>query len=130
MRPTWWMMIIGPCLLTAGCGRWFSDSPPNVLRPAEVKQVTIEVIARGNRCEPAVIALDRQGRAVLVTFQVTSVGKEHIFLIPDLAVRRHVPADTRLDIQVLAARSGIFEYACNSQPWIGPFATAGKLAVK
>jgi len=124
------MAVLGAFLLAGGCGWLFSDRSPAVLRPAEVKQLTLEVVARGNQCEPSVMAVDRDGRAVLITFQVTSVAKEHVFLIPDLSVRRRIPADSRLDIQVLADRSGIYEYACSSQPWIGPFATTGKLAIK
>lgn len=117
-------------LLTGGCAWLFPDHEPPLLRPGDVKQVTLEVVARRNRCEPAVMAMDRGGGAVLVTFQVTSVGKEHVFLIPDLAVRRRIPAERRVDIQVLADRSGIHEYACTSWPWIGPFAATGKLAIK
>jgi len=124
------LVVLSAVLLTGGCGWLFSDHEPPVFRPADAKQLTIEVVARGNRCEPEVMAVDREGRAVLVTFQVMSVGKEHVFLIPDLSLRRRVPADSRIDIQVLADRSGIYEYACNSQPWIGPFVTTGKLAIK
>jgi len=130
VRRTRVMVVLSAMLLTGGCGWLFSDHAPAVFRPADVKQLTIEVVARGNRCEPAVMAVDREGRAVMVTFQVISVGKEHVFLIPDLSVRRRVPADGQVDIQVLADRSGIYEYACNSQPWIGPFVTTGKLAIK
>ncbi len=122
--------VFAAALLIGGCGWLFPDHVPPLLRPADVKQVTLEVVARGNRCEPAVMAVDREGRAVLLTFRVTSVGKEHVFLIPDLSVRRRVPADSQVDIQLLADRSGIYEYACTSRPWIGPFATTGKLAIK
>lgn len=124
------MAGVGVLLLLAGCSRLFADRSPAVLRPADARQLTLEVIARDNTCEPAVMAVDRDGRAVLITFQVTSVGKEHLFLIPDLSVRRRIPADNRLDIQVLADRSGIYAYACNSQPFIGPFVATGKLAIK
>ena len=124
------VVALSTVALAGGCGWLFSDHTPPVLSPADVKRLTIEVVARDNRCEPSVMAVDREGRALLVTFQVFSVGKEHIFLIPDLAVRRRVPADSRVDIQLLADRSGIYDYACNSQPWIGPFATTGKLAIK
>jgi len=117
-------------LLVPACGRLFGDRMPDAVNPAEAKRVVIEVIARDNRCAPAVVAVDRQGRGVLITFQVISVGKEHVFLIPDLAVRRRVPADGREEIQILADRSGVHEYACTSQPWIGPFASTGKLAIK
>jgi hypothetical protein len=124
------MMIVGAALLTTGCSRLFADRMPDGVNPADVKRVTIEVVARSNQCEPSVMAVDRDGRAVMVTFQVTSVGKEHVFLIPSLSVRRTIPADSQVAIQLLADRSGIHEYACNSQPWIGPFATTGKLAIK
>lgn len=123
-------VVLCAVLLTGGCGWLFRDRTPSVLNPADAKRIVFEVVARGNRCEPSVMAVDREGRAVLVTFQVVSVGKEHVFLIPDLSVRRRIPADSRVDIQVLADRSGIYEYACNSQPWIGPFAAPGKLAIK
>ncbi len=122
--------VLGAVLLIGGCGWLFPDHVPPLLRPADVKQVTLAVIARGNRCEPAVMAVDREGRAVLITLQVTSVGKEHVFLIPDLSVRRRIPADSQVDIELLADRSGIHEYACTSRPWIGPFAVTGKLAIK
>lgn len=130
MRRSSAMAVLGALLLAGGCGWLWPDGSPAAFRPADAKQLTLEVVARGNRCEPTVMAVDRDGRAVLITLQVTSVGKEHVFLIPDLSVRRRIPADSRLDIQVLADRSGIYEYACNSQPWIGPFATTGKLAIK
>jgi hypothetical protein len=123
-------VIVSVGLLVAGCGRLFADRMPDSVNPTEVKRVTIEVVARNNRCEPLVMAVDREGRAVMVTFQVTSVGKEHVFLIPDLSVRRRIPADSQVAITLLADRSGIHEYACNSQPWIGPFAATGKLAIK
>jgi hypothetical protein len=116
--------------LVGGCSYFFPERAPFALNPAEARRITFDVVARDNRCEPSVLALDREGRSVLVTFEVTSVGKEHYFLIPGLAVRRQVAAGTTLSIQVLADRSGVFEIACNSQPWIGPFATKGKLAIK
>jgi hypothetical protein len=124
------VVILAAGLLVPGCSGMFADRMPDTVNPAEARRVTIEVLARDNRCEPAVVAVDRQGRAVMIMFQVSSVGKEHLFLIPDLSVRRRVPADSRLEIQILADRSGVHEYACTSQPWIGPFATTGTLAIK
>ena len=123
-------VVVLAALLIPGCARLFADHTPEVLNPPEAKRVTIEVLARDGRCEPSVIAVDRQGGAVTIIFQVTSVDKDHRFLIPDLYVRRHVPADKREEIQILADRSGVYEYACTSQPWIGPLVTAGKLAIK
>jgi hypothetical protein len=126
------MLIVGLAgiLLAAGCARLFPDRTPVMVTPAEVKRHTFEVVARENRCEPSMLAVDREGRAAILTFQVTSIGKEHFFLIPDLYVRVKIPAGTTATVQVLADRSGIYELACNSQRWIGPFATEGKLAIK
>ena len=124
-------VLLGLALcLTGGCGYFFPERTPFATNPADVRRIAFDVLARNNQCEPSVMALDREGRSVMVTFQVTSVGKEHFFLIPGLLVRKSVAADTTLSIQVLADRSGVFEFACNSQPWIGPFATKGKLAIK
>lgn len=124
------VVALGAVFIAGGCGWFFADRVPPSFNPADAKRVVLEVVARNNRCEPGVIAVDREGRAALITFQVSTVGKEHVFLIPDLSVRRRIPADSREDVQVLADRSGIYEYACNSQPWIGPFAATGKLAIK
>jgi hypothetical protein len=33
-------------------------------------------------------------------------------------------------IPLLAERSGIYKYGCTSFPWLGPFTTTGKLAIK
>jgi len=124
-------VLIGLALVSGGgCGYFFPERTPFALNPADVRRIAFDVVARNNQCEPAVMAVDREGRSAMITFQVTSVGKEHFFLIPDLQVRKSVAADTTLSIQVLADRSGVFEFACNSQPWIGPFATKGKLAIK
>jgi hypothetical protein len=100
------------------------------MAPADVQRVAFEVVARNNQCEPSVLAADRQGRALLITFQVTSVGKQHIFQIPELNVRTTLPADTQVSLPVLVERSGIYWYGCNSFPWLGPLAAKGKLAIK
>jgi hypothetical protein len=115
-------------VLLAGC-RAAEYTPPASL-PSTVKHLAFEVVARDNACHPEVLAVDRQGGGAVVTFQVTSVGKRHTFLIPDLGVRRTVPAGTRVDIPVLVERSGIHEYACAPGRWVSPFTTTGKLAIK
>ncbi len=130
MRAISAVLMLAAAFSAGGCGWLFADRMPDSVSPAEVTRVTVDVVARNNRCEPSVLAVDRGGRAVMVMFQVTSVGKEHVFLIPDLSVRRTVPADSQVVIPLLADRSGIYVYACNSQPWIGPFAATGKLAIK
>ncbi len=122
------MILLLVVLLLAGCGKAASPAPAAL--PAEMRRVTFEVVAQGGRCEPSVVAVDREGRGVLLIFQVTSVGKPHWFLIPDLDVRRPVPAGTRVEIPVVADRSGIYEYACGGSRWITPFTAVGKLAVK
>ena len=122
------LRLLALLVLLAGCARTAPAPPPPV--PADVKKVTFEVVARDNRCEPSVLALDREGRGILVAFQVTSVGKSHQFLIPGLKLRRAVPAGTRVEIPVFVERSGIYEYACAGSRWIGPFTATGKLAIK
>jgi hypothetical protein len=114
-------------VVLAGCGR---AQPALPTIPAEVKHVAFEVVARGDRCEPAVLAADREGRALVLDFLVTSVGKAHRFLIPDLGVRRSIPAGTRLEIPVLVERSGIHEFACTSSRWVGALTSTGQLAFK
>jgi hypothetical protein len=117
-------------LLAAGCGSLFADRAPRGAGPTDVRRVTFDVVARNNRCEPSVLAADREGRAILITLRVTSVGKRHVFLIPDLLVRQRIPADSQVSIPVLADRSGIYEYGCTGLPWLGFFDAKGKLAIK
>jgi hypothetical protein len=117
-------------LLVAGCGRLLGDHVPSGTTPAGIKQITFEVVARNGQCEPSVLAADREGRALLITLRVTSVGKTHKFLIPGLNVRKTIPAGMQVSISVIADRSGIYEYACTSLPWIGPFTAEGKLAIR
>lgn len=123
-------VIVIVLVLTAGCGRLFADRTPAATAPADVKRVTFDIVARDNRCEPSVLAADREGRALLITFRVTSVGKQHVFQIPDLQVRKTVPAGTEVSIPVLADRSGVYSYGCTGLPWLGPLDTRGKLAIK
>jgi hypothetical protein len=123
-------ILISVLLSVEGCGRLFGDTLPEQLIPAEAKKVAFELVAQDNRCEPSVLAADREGRALVITLQVTSVGKDHVFLIPDLNIRQTVAAQTTVNIPVVVARSAIFEYACTNLPWIGPFAATGKMAIK
>ncbi len=121
-------LVVLVLLVMAACAR--AQQAPAPAFPADVKRVTFEVVARDNHCEPAVLAADREGRSMVLDFRVTSVGKSHLFLIPDLDVQRSIPAGTRLDIPVLVERSGIHEFACTSSRWIGPLTSTGKLAIK
>ncbi len=122
-------VLVGAVLLTAGCGLT-ADRPLPGSMPANLKRITFEIVAKGNQCQPSVLAADREGRSVLITFQVTSVGKAHRFLIPGLDVRTTVPAGTQVAIPVVAERGGIYSYACTSSPWITPLTATGKLAIK
>jgi hypothetical protein len=115
--------------LAAGCGA-LSEKTPTAAAPEDVKRVTFEIVARKNRCEPAVLAADREGRGLLITFKVSSVGKQHWFIIPDLGVRKTIPAGTEVAMPVVAESSGIFEYGCTGMRWLGPLDSKGKLAIK
>ena len=125
-----WFVVLWAAVLMAGCGALFADRTPSLNAPADIRRVTFEIVARGNRCEPSVLAVDREGRAILITFQVTSVGKEHVFRIPDLDIRKTVPADTVVSIPVVADRSGIYQYACGGSAWLGLLHAKGKLAIR
>ena len=125
-----WFLVLMMVVLFMGCASFFADRTPNATAPADVKRVTYEIVARDNRCEPSILAADREGKAILITFQVTSVGKQHKFLIPDLNIRATVPDGTMLSIPVLADRSGIFKFACTGLSWMGPFDAKGRLAIK
>lgn len=116
-------------VLAAGCGL-LAERTPKATAPNNVKQVTFEIVARNNRCEPAVLAADREGRALLINLKVNSVGKQHWFIVPDLGVRMRIPAGTEVTIPVVAEWSGIFEYGCTGLKWLGPFDFKGKLAIR
>ena len=116
--------------LATGCGKLFPEQVPRASAAPDIKRITFEIVARDNRCEPSVLAADRQGGALLITFLVTSVGKQHVFLIPDLNLRMTIPADTQVAIPVAAEFSGIFDYGCTGLPWLGMFDAKGKLAIK
>ena len=116
--------------LAAGCALLLPEHTPQVTAADDVKRVTFEIVARGNHCEPAVVAADREGRSLLIDFKVSSAGKQHWFIIPELRVRKMVPAGTELTIPVVAEWSGIFEYGCTGLRWLGPFDSKGKLAIK
>lgn len=130
MRRVLPFILISLLLPAGGCGTLFGNRGGDPLVPAEAKKITFEVVAQDNRCEPSVLAADRGGRALAITLQVTSVGKEHTFLIPALNIRQAVAAQTTVSIPVAADRSGIYEYACTNLPWIGPLTPSGKLAIK
>lgn len=123
-------VLVVAVLLAAGCGGFFADRVPVATAPPDVRRVTFEIVARDNHCEPSVLAADREGGALLITFQVASVGKQHIFLIPDLDVRKTIQAGTEVPIPVIADRSGIYRYACTSSRWVSPLTATGKLAIK
>lgn len=117
-------------LLAAGCGMLFPEHVPPSQTSTRVAQVSFQITARGGRCEPAVLAADRQGGPLLIVFDVTSLGGDSFFLVPDAGIRKLVPADTRLEIPYLAQWSGIFEIACTSSRIITPLTRTGKLAIK
>lgn len=131
LRDAWF--LAGVLVLAAGCGRLFGDRVPLATAPDDIRRVTFEIVARESRCEPSVLAVDRQGRAILIMFQVTSVGRQHVFLIPDLGVRKRIPPGVQVPIPVLAERSGIFQYGCTGSTFfgtLGPLDSKGKLAIK
>jgi hypothetical protein len=117
-------------LLVGGCGGRATDRVSPAMAPADIRRITFEVVAKNGRCEPSVLAADREGRALLITFQVSSPDRPHYFLLPAADIRREIPANATVEIPWIAERSGIHEYACTSGRWILPLTPTGKLAVK
>ncbi len=125
------MGILVPVLvLASGCGLLLPERTPKATGTEELKRVTFEIVARNNRCEPVVLAANREGRALLINFKVNSVGKQHWFIIPELDVRKTIPAGSEVTIPVVAEWSGIFEYGCTGLRWLGPLDSKGKLAIR
>ncbi len=117
-------------LLLGGCGKLLGEQTPRASAPSDMRRVAFEIVAKGGRCEPSVLAADREGRALLITFQVTSLDGSYYFVVPGADIRKEIPANTRVEIPWIADRSGIHEYACTTRRWITPFTPTGKLAVK
>ncbi len=132
-----WVGLAGlAMLLAAACQTkvfpLFPDGAPSLRAGEGLQEAKFRIVAKDYTCEPKVIALDRDGRAMKVSFTVTSVGREHIFSIPDLNIRRTIPAGQESTIEFVADRSGIFEYGCSRFPslWMNPLESRGKLAIK
>lgn len=136
----WWgvwgiRLACAAWVLAAGCGKVFPLFPEKVpaVRAGEgLQEVKLRVEAKDYACDPSVIALDRDGRALKVIFTVASIGREHTFVIPELQIRRTVPAGQEAVIEFVADRSGIYEFGCSRFPslWLNPLEKRGKLAIK
>ena len=138
-RRTWRAALAGLVgvapLLVVACGKGSSLFPEQFpqLRAGEgMKEATFHIVAKDYTCDPSVIAIDREGRAVKVTLIVTSVDKEHIFNIPDLYVRRPVPPGAEVTTVFVVDRSGIYEFGCSRFPalWMNPLEKRGRLAIQ
>jgi hypothetical protein len=124
-----WSVAMSVMVLT-GCTTFFPDISPPAGIPAEAKRLSFTMIARSYRCEPSVIAVDREGRSALVKVTIRSDGARHVFSIPDLEVRRYLEPGQETTVEFLAERSGVFAFGCTRFPWISPIDHKGKLAVK
>jgi hypothetical protein len=114
----------------AGCAGLFPETSPPTGAPATAKRLSFAMVARHYRCEPSVLAVDREGRSALVTLTVRSDGARHVFSIPDLGIRRYLEPGQEATIEFLAERSGVFDFGCTRFPLITPLDHKGKLAVK
>lgn len=116
--------------LATGCASLFPEKSPPARAPAEVKTIAFDIVAEGSRCEPDVIAIDREGRAVLVKLRFVSRGGKHVIAIPDLDVRKYLEAGEEATVEFIADRSGIYSFTCGGMPFALPFQQKGKIAVK
>ncbi|PWB80607.1 MAG: hypothetical protein C3F08_03965 [Candidatus Methylomirabilota bacterium] len=124
-----WPFATTTVILT-GCTMLFPEISPPAGIPTDAKRLSVAMVARDHRCEPSVIAIDREGRSALVQVTIRSEGARHIFSIPDLDVRRYIEPGQEITIEFLAERSGIFKFGCTRFPWISPLDHKGKLAIK
>ena len=119
-----------PVIAITGCASLFPETSPPAGAPAEAKRLTFTMVARNYRCEPSVIAVDREGRSALVKVTIRSEGARHIFSIPDLHIRRYLDPGKEVTVEFLAERSGVFDFGCTRFPLITPLDHKGKLAIK
>lgn len=124
-----WPFVMSAMVLT-GCATLFPESVPFAGAPAEAKRLSFTMIARNYRCEPSVIAVDREGRSAVVNITIRSDGVGHMFSIPDLEIRRSVGPDQEVTVEFLAERSGVFEFGCTRFSLITPLDHKGKLAIR
>lgn len=119
-----------PIIAMTGCATLFPDTSPPAGAPADAKRLAFSMVARNHRCEPSVIAVDREGRSALVKVAIRSEGARHIFSIPDLGIRRYLQPGQEATVEFLAERSGVFDFGCTRFPLITPLDHKGKLAIK
>ena len=127
-RAVWsWLLL---AIAIAGCAGLFPETFPPTGAPASAKRLSFTMIARNYRCEPSVMAVDREGRSALVTLTIRSDGVRHVFSIPDLGIRRYLEPGQEATIEFLAERSGVFDFGCSRFPVITPLDHKGKLAIR
>ncbi|MGH7432979.1 MAG: cupredoxin domain-containing protein [Candidatus Methylomirabilales bacterium] len=113
-----------------GCASLFPEGSPPTGAPLDVKRVSFVIVARNFRCEPSVMAVDREGRSALVKVTVRSEGARHVFTIPDFEIRRYLEPGQETTVEFLAERSGIFGFGCTRWPVMTPLDHKGKLAIR
>lgn len=128
-RPGVWSWLLLANAIT-GCASLFPETFPPTGAPASAKRLSFTMIARNYRCEPSVMAVDREGRSALVTLTVRSDGVRHVFSIPDLGIRRYLEPGQEATVEFLAERSGVFDFGCTRFPVITPLDHKGKLAIR
>jgi hypothetical protein len=115
-------------LLASGCTRLFPERIPAPRAPADAQRFAFDLVARNDRFVPEVIAVDREGRAVLVTLRVRAEGRPCAFTIWALGVRRYLKANETAALTVTAERSGIYAFGCTALGAV--FGIKGRLAIK
>ena len=125
VRP--WLL---PILAITGCANLFPDTSPPAGAPSEAKRLSFTIVARNYRCEPSVIAVDREGKSALVKMTIRSESARQVFSIPDLGIRRYLQPGQEATVEFLAERSGVFDFGCTRFPLITPLDHKGKLAIK
>lgn len=130
MQRFWIWLLASSVMVLTGCATLFPETDPPTGAPPEAKRLSFTMIARNYRCEPSVIAVDREGRSALVKVTIRSEGARHVFSIPDLEIRRYLDPGQETTVEFLAERSGVFKFGCTRFPLITPLDHKGKLAIR
>ena len=102
MRSPWWLVLLGTCAVTLGCG----VHNPQLLSTNAANRspdVTLAVSARKYVFEPSEIRV-KQGQ--LVELHVSATDRTHGFELKPFGIRAELPEGKPVDVRFLAATPG------------------------
>lgn len=124
----WGLAVVG--LGLAGCTLVFPERELPLRPVPPLKRLAFEIVAEDGRCEPPVVAVDREGRAAVVALTFISRGSRHVIKIPDLNVRKTLEAGEQTTVEFVADKSAVMTVGCSGSRFILPLSQTGKIAVR